>query len=144
VGSTSAAPEPGRLIPAATPTAAKAASPARPKPSRRTASTPVTAANAASSARMPTIRACLSCVPKCAIANSLTGTGVRLIAAPPTATTGAPSGPVAAAVSSATPSATAPASRPAAAPHVLFMAAIRACPPIGLVAFLQVRTFLTK
>ena len=97
---------------------------------------------------MPAIRACLSCVPKCAIANSLTGTGVRLIAASPTATTGAPDGPPemgrAAAVSSATPSATAPASRPAAAPHVLFTAAIRACPPTGLVAFLQVRTFLTK
>ena len=38
--------------------------------------------------------------------------GVRLIAVSPTATTGAPFGPVTAAVSSATPSATAPVSRP--------------------------------
>src|SRR5947207_1695793 len=43
---------------------------------------------------MPVTRAALSCVPKCAIANSLTGTGVRLIAVSPTAVTGAPFGPV--------------------------------------------------
>ena len=86
----------------------------------------------------------MSCVPKCAIANSLTGTGVRLIAASPTATTGAPDAPVTAAVSSATPSATAPASSPAAAPHVLITAAIRTGPRTGLVAFSQVRVFITK
>jgi deoxyribodipyrimidine photo-lyase len=43
--------------------------------SRRTASTPISTANAASNIRMPATRAALSCVPKCAIANSLTGTG---------------------------------------------------------------------
>ena len=47
---------------------------------------------------MPVTRASLSCVPKCAIANSLTGTGVRLIAVSPTAMTGAPLAPVTAAV----------------------------------------------
>src|SRR5271169_2159619 len=80
---------------------------------------------------MPVTRAALSCDPKCAIANSLTGTGVRLIAVSPTATTGAPFGPVTAAVSSATPSATAPVSRPTR-PDVLITAPIRTCPRTGL------------
>src|SRR5271169_5618630 len=88
---------------------------------------------------MPVTRAALSCDPKCAIANSLTGTGVRLIAVSPTATTGAPFGPVTAAVSSATPSATAPVSRPAR-PDVFITAAIRTCHQTGLAR----RLFLTK
>src|SRR6185295_2951196 len=86
----------------------------------------------ASSIRMPATRAALSCVPKCAIANSLTGTGVRLIAVSPTAMTGAPFGPVTAAVSSDTPSATAPVSSPAR-PDVFITAAIRTCPRSRLV-----------
>ena len=136
VGTTSTTVVPGRLVTAATPTAANAPSPASPRASRRTASSPMTAANPASSTRIPVIRASLSCVPKCVIANSLTGTGVRLMAASPTATTGAPRAPVTAAVSSATPSATAPASRPASAPAAsltTFMAAIRTWHRTGLV-----------
>ena len=65
---------------------------------------------------MPASRASLSCDPKCTIAKSLTGMGVRLIAVSPTAITGAPSGPVIAAASSATPSATAAVIMPASAP----------------------------
>src|SRR5947209_2632725 len=136
VGTLSAGEAPGSRIAAVTPTAANAASPASPKASRRSASSPITAANPASRTRIPAIRASLSCVPKCVIANSLTGTGVRLIVVSPTATTGAPRAPVAAAVSSDTPSATAPASRPASAPaasRMTFMVAIRAHPGIRLV-----------
>ena len=147
VGTMSAGAAAGRRIAAATPTAANAASPASPKASRRSASRPITAANPASMTRIPAIRASLSCVPKCVIANSLTGVGVRLIAVSPTATTGAPRAPVTAAVSSDTPSATAPASRPASAPaasRVLFMAAIRTCPRIGLVRVSAGRRFLAK
>src|SRR4029078_6693257 len=81
---------------------------------------------------MPAIRAALSCVPKCAVADSLTGTGVRLIAVSPTAMTGAPFGPVTAGVSSETPSATAPFSSPAR-PDVFITAAIRTCPRSRLV-----------
>jgi hypothetical protein len=74
------------------------------------------AANASSITKMPVISASLSCDPKCTIANSLTGMGVRLIAVSPTAVTGAPSGPVMAAASSDTPSATAAVSTPVTAP----------------------------
>ena len=107
---------------------------------------------------MPAISASLSCEPKCAIANSLTGMGVKLIAVSPTAMTGALSGPISAAASSATPSATAAARIPASAAAavlaialtterdgscrscVLIMAAIRSCPRTGLadVSFAQV------
>src|ERR1700733_9249968 len=66
--------------------------------------------------RIPAISASLSCEPKCMIAKSLTGIGVRLIAVSPTAMTGALFGPMIAAASSATPSATAAASIPASAP----------------------------
>ena len=104
---------------------------------------PISAAKAASSTRIPVTSAALSCEPKCAIANSLTGTGVRLIALSPTATTGAPRGPVTAAVSSATPSATPPVSRPIRL-DVLITAAIRTCPRTRLVTFSQARAILTK
>ena len=139
VGTTSEPVAAGRLTAAATPTAAKTASAASPYASLRTASTPIPAAKATSRTTMPVTRASLSCVPKCAIANSLTGTGVRLIAVWPTATTGAPFGPVTAAVSSAIPSATAPVSRPTR-PDVLITAPIRTCPRTGLAP----SAFLTK
>ena len=66
---------------------------------------------------MPLMSAVLSCEPKWTIAKSLTGIGVMSMAAPPTATTGLPSGPVIPEISSATPSATAAASRPESAPE---------------------------
>src|ERR1700676_2750323 len=77
---------------------------------------PISTANASSTTTMPASRASLSCEPKCAIANSLTGIGVRLIAVSPTAMTGALFGPMIAAASSATPSATAAVSTPVSAP----------------------------
>src|SRR6202050_3730349 len=66
--------------------------------------------------RIPATSACLSWEPKCVIAKSLTGMGVRLIAVSPTAMTGALFGPGSAPTSSATPSATPAASIPASAP----------------------------
>ena len=84
-----------RLAPtaAATPTAPKTASTASPGHVRRTASRPAAIAATRSTASTPVSSASLSWEPKCAIANSLTGTGVRLMATSPTATTGAPFGP---------------------------------------------------
>ncbi len=60
----------------------------------------------------------MSLLPKWAIAKSFSGTGVRLIATPPTAITGLLSGPVIPATSSATPSATAADRSPASAPRI--------------------------
>jgi hypothetical protein len=116
VGSTSSAVAPGWLTAAAAPTAPKTASTASPGQVRRRASRPAAIAATTSTASTPVSSASLSWAPKCAIANSLTGTGVRLMATSPTATTGLPSGPLTPAVSWATPSATAPASNPETAP----------------------------
>jgi hypothetical protein len=77
---------------------------------------PISAANTMSITTMPARRASLSCDPKCVIANSLTGIGVRLIAVSPTAITGALFALISAAASSATPSAMAAVSKPASAP----------------------------
>src|ERR1700733_2274546 len=77
---------------------------------------PTTAANATSTIRIPPTRTCLSWLPARAITKSLTGTGVRLMATWPTATTGPPSGPISPATSWATPSAAAAASSPDTAP----------------------------
>src|SRR5688500_16103655 len=65
---------------------------------------------------VPATRTILSFSPKVRIANSLTGSGVRVMTASPTAMTGEEAGPTRAAVSSANPRATAAASRPARAP----------------------------
>src|ERR1700722_9365958 len=59
----------------------------------------------------------LSAVPNVEVAQSLTASGVRSIAAPPTATTGDAAGTVNPARSWPTPIAAAAASRPHAAPH---------------------------
>jgi hypothetical protein len=59
---------------------------------RRSNTSPRPPAAAASMTRIPATSACLSCDPKCVIAKSLTGIGVRLIAVSPTAMTGALSG----------------------------------------------------
>ena len=88
MGATSARLADGRLTTAATPSAANTASPARPTQSQRTASIPITAANTGQLTTIPRPAAFLSLLPKWAIAKSLTGTGVRLIATPPTAITG--------------------------------------------------------
>src|SRR5687767_14079491 len=68
---------------------------------------------------VPATSTILSFSPKFRIANSLTGSGVRVMTASPTAMTGEEAGPTRAAVSSANPSATAAASRPARAPSAL-------------------------
>ena len=65
---------------------------------------------------MPASSTVLSWLPKCWIAKSLTGIGVRSIAALPTAITGSPAGPVRPATSWATPIAAAAASSPVRAP----------------------------
>ena len=73
---------------------------------------PTSSAYAARTTKVPTTRASLSWVPKAVIATFFTGSGVRLMAALPTATTGDEAGPTNAATTSATPSPTAAASRP--------------------------------
>jgi hypothetical protein len=64
---------------------------------------------------VPTTSAILSFSPKVLIAKFLTGSGVRVMTASPTAITGEDAGPTTAAASSATPRATAAATSPARA-----------------------------
>src|ERR1035438_3030557 len=116
VGTTSTGRATGRERTAATPMAPNTASPRRPNTRLRIAMIPGTAANTASTTTMPLSRTSLSSRPKCWIAKSLTGTGVRSMAALPTAITGTPPGPVMPATSWAAPRAIAAASSPAAAP----------------------------
>ena len=80
--------EPGLVRAAARPMKAKIASPHMPNASRRTASIPTTAAYRASTTRMPPSSTVLSLAPNAEMAKSLTGVGVRSMAAWPTAITG--------------------------------------------------------
>src|SRR5215469_13287651 len=77
------------------------------------AATPISAANTASTTRMPATRTVLSLAPNAEMAKFFTGAGVASMAAPPTATTGEPCGPVIPATSCATARAR---TRPGAAP----------------------------
>src|SRR5215469_1322671 len=90
------------------------------------AATPISAANTASTTRMPATRTVLSLAPNAEMAKFLTGAGVASMAAPPTATTGEPTGPVIPATSWATPSATHAVIRPVATPRAM-------CPWAGAV-----------
>src|SRR5579859_5403513 len=90
--------------------------PASPRAIRRTARIPITAANPARTTRMPTTSAVLSLVPNVEMAKSLTGSGVRSMAAWPTARTGEACATVRPATSWPTPIATAAVSTPATAP----------------------------
>src|SRR5215471_17081220 len=116
-GSTSIAPESGRVSAASSPMAVNTASPASPKASRWRAATPIRAANTARTTRMPVTRTRLSLEPKAEMAKFFTGAGVLSMAAPPTATTGANCGPVNPATSWATPIATKAVIRPVATPR---------------------------
>src|SRR5579859_1274917 len=89
--------------------------PASPRAIRRTARIPITAANPARTTRMPTTSAVLSLVPNVEMAKSLTGSGVRSMAAWPTARTGEACATVRPATSWPTPIATAAVSTPATA-----------------------------
>ena len=106
----------GRLSAASRPTAVNTTSPARPKRSRRTAATPIRAANTASTTRMPATSTVLSLEPNAEMAKFFAGGGVKSMAAPPTATTGEPCGPVIPAASCAIPIATAAVIKPVATP----------------------------
>src|SRR5215471_7785378 len=80
------------------------------------AATPISAAKTASTTRMPATRTRLSLEPNAEMAKFFSGAGVASMAAPPTATTGEPCGPVIPATSCATPSATNAVIRPVATP----------------------------
>ena len=108
--------EPGLVRAAHRPIKANSPSPHMPNASRCTATMPTTAAYRASTTRMPPSSTVLSAVPNAEMAKSLTGSGVRSMAAWPTASTGELAGAVSPATSCAAPIATAAASTPATAP----------------------------
>ena len=108
--------EPGLVRAAHRPMKANSPSPHMPNASRRTATMPTTAAYRASTTRMPPSSTVLSAVPNAEMAKFLTGSGVRSMAAWPTASTGELAGAVSPATSCAAPIATAAASTPATAP----------------------------
>src|SRR5205807_2455275 len=84
---------------------------------RRMASMPTTTAYRKTTTRTPASSTVLSELPKVEVAKSLSQSGVRSIAASPTATTGDAAGMVTPAKSWAMPIAAAAVSRPQAAPH---------------------------
>ena len=88
VGTTYPAVAVGLVRAAARPREEKIASPHIPKASRRTASIPTTAAYRARITRMPPSSTVLSWAPNVEMAKSLTGGGMRSMAACPTASTG--------------------------------------------------------
>ena len=102
---------------AARPIPAKIASPANPMESRRIASTPTTMEYRNTTTSTPPSSTVLSAVPKVEVAQSFTASGVRSIAASPTATTGEAAGMVNPAKSCPMPMAAPAASRPHTAPH---------------------------
>src|SRR5215469_9391601 len=107
----------GLVSAAASPSAAKIASPMYPNDSRRIATTPTTMAYRNTTTNTPVSSTFLSSVPNVDVAQSLTGSGVRLIAACPTAMTGDAFGIDSPAISCAIPIATAAASTPQTAPQ---------------------------
>ena len=107
----------GLVSAAAMPITAKIASPANPDASRRIATTPTAMAYRNTTTNTPVSSTFLSLLPNVEVAQSLTGSGVRLIATCPTAITGDASGIDSPASSCAIPIATAAASTPQTAPQ---------------------------
>src|SRR3984957_19547890 len=96
---------------------AKMPRPRKPRASRRIASTPTTMEYTKTTTSTPASRTVLSDVPKVEVAQSLTASGVRSIAASPTAITGDAAGTVKPASNCPMPIAAAAATSPHAAPH---------------------------
>ena len=117
VGSAQPAAACGLVSAAAMPITAKIASPTNPADSRRIATTPTTMAYRNTTTNTPVSSTFLSLLPNVDVAQSLTGSGVRLIASCPTAITGDAAGIDSPASSCATPIATAAASTPQRAPQ---------------------------
>src|SRR5215475_9155773 len=116
VGSAYAADAPCLVSAATRPITANRQMPASPNDSRRIATIPTTTANRNSSTTTPSSSTVLSAVPNVEVAQSLTGSGVRSMAACPTAITGDAAGIDRPATNWAMPIATAAASTPQMAP----------------------------
>src|SRR5215472_7309032 len=118
VGSAYAGDAPCLVSAATRPITANRQRPASPSDSRRIATIPITTANKNSSTKTPSSSTVLSAVPNVEVAQSLTGNGVRSMAACPTAITGDDAGIDRPASSWAMPIATAAASTPHMAPTI--------------------------
>src|SRR5215468_5103939 len=116
VGSAYAGDAPCLVSAATRPITANRHRPASPSDSRRIARIPITTAKPNSSTKTPSSSTVLSSVPNVEVAQSLTGSGVRSMAACPTAITGDAAGIDRPASSWAIPIATAAASTPQMAP----------------------------
>ena len=110
----------GLVADAMTPTRPRTASPMYPTSGRRTAATPTSAATIARTTPIPASNTVLSLEPNVRIAKLFNHSGVRSMAAPPTATIGEASGSKIPATSCATPIATPPQSSPTTTPAPTF------------------------